>query len=81
MQQAKKDQFSSKPQANRTVVDNTMHMFVLPYNVMNIDKQVKLTSIELVAQQAKAKRGERASFFQARAERNACIHALRAETL
>ena len=61
---------SPKPQANKTGVNNTMHMDVPPYNVMNIDKQVRLTSIDLVAQQAKAKRGARASFFfRARAER------------
>ena len=53
---------SPKPQANRTAVNNTMHMIVLPYNVMNVDKQVRLTSIDLVAQQAKAKRGARAFF-------------------
>ena len=46
-----------------------MHMVVLPYNVMNIDKQVRLTSVDLVAQQAKAKRGARAfAFAQLRAE-------------
>ena len=56
MQQKKKEQFSSKP------VNNTMHMVVLLYNVMNIDKQVRLTAIDLVAQQAKAKRGARAFF-------------------
>ena len=40
-----------------------MHMVVPPYNIMNIDNQVRLTSIYLVAQQAKAKRGASASFF------------------